>query len=227
MNIHRIYAAVGHRFRSQRMQECADALQLTRDTRVLDVGGTWHNWWLLPDARRPRLTLLNLGPRPDNLPPHVDWVQGSALDIPAQPGDYDVVFSNSVIEHVGDWKAQQRYADEVRRLNCPYWVQTPNRRFLVEPHFLGLGVQYLPPRIARVYARYGTIWGWAQRPSRATVEAVLREIRLLTDGEVRTLFPGAELRRERVGPFTKSLIALKPVCTSSPASPRLGESRAC
>lgn len=203
-------AGIGRHFRPRRMLAFCDTLGVTCDTRVLDVGGTFYNWSLLPSERRPRLTLLNLDAVPGDadLPDDVTCVQGSALAVPFHRGDFDIVFSNSVIEHVGDWSAQMHCAMEIRRLGVPYWVQTPNYYFPVEPHFLGLGVQFLPRRLAVPYARYVSAWGLFNRRSDDEANEALDDIRLLTPREMRTLFPGSRIRRERVLGLTKSLIAV-------------------
>ncbi|HEX4060865.1 MAG TPA: UDP-N-acetylmuramoyl-tripeptide--D-alanyl-D-alanine ligase [Streptosporangiaceae bacterium] len=48
---------------------------------------------------------------------------------------YDLVFSNSLIEHVGGHERRERFADTVHQLSGAYWVQTPYRYFPVEPHW--------------------------------------------------------------------------------------------
>ena len=70
---------------------------------------------------------------------------GDAVDMPGiSDGAFDVVFSNSVIEHVETYENQRRMAAEIRRVGRRYFVQTPNRHFPLEPHFLVPGFQLLP-----------------------------------------------------------------------------------
>ena len=171
-SIHDVFRQVSPRFRTARMRAFQHEFGIMPSTRVLDIGGTFDNWELLPAESLPRLTLLNLGPRPTELADEVSWSQGSALELPFGPGDFDVVFSNSVIEHVGDWGAQQQFASEVRRLNTPYWVQTPNRHFPIEPHYLGIGVQRLPRLVAKPYARVASVRGWMVEPVEESAEAM-------------------------------------------------------
>ena len=65
---------------------------------------------------------------------------------------FDLVFSNSVIEHVGDYFQQQRMAEEIYRVGNCYFVQTPNRYFPIEPHFLFPFFNFLPMKI-KVFLR--------------------------------------------------------------------------
>lgn len=176
---------------------------LPRPIRILDLGGTREFWEqsgveLQGDFE---ITLVNLDA--------MEWeagvfrsMRGDATDLSSlQREDYDVIFSNSVIEHLFTFEMQKRMADEIRRLGLPYWVQTPNYWFPYEPHFCSMGWQYLPrsTRIQRVMNRRGV--------DQAIAARVVDEHRLMTASELAALFPGARLIKERVGPLVKSLVA--------------------
>ena len=81
------------------MLRFAAELRITAATRVLDIGGTPDCWDLLP--LRPRVTLLNTPRAKDDLAAAAEWVAGDGRALPFRDGAFDVVFSNSVIEHVG------------------------------------------------------------------------------------------------------------------------------
>jgi hypothetical protein len=135
-------SALSRRFRRRRMERFVRELGITSDTRVLDVGGTPDNWDLSPV--RPRLTLLNMPRAHDDLGAGTRWVAGDGRALPFADGAFDVVFSNSVIEHVGALPQQRCFADEVRRVGRSYWVQTPNRGFPIEQHLFTPLVHWLP-----------------------------------------------------------------------------------
>ena len=124
-----------------------------------------------------------------------------------------MVFSNSVIEHVGDAESQRRFAREVARVGRAYWVQTPNRWFPVEPHLLTPMIHFLPRPWQKAVIEKFTIWEWVAHPrpdQRAFyLEHYLRDIQLLDSRSMRRLFPGARLIRERFLGLTKSLIAAR------------------
>ena len=118
------------------------------------------------------------------------------------------MFSNSVIEHLETYERQAAMAAEVRRLASVYWVQTPNFWFPVEPHFLTPAWHWLPVR-ARVALLRRRRWGWrGPCPDPVEAEALVREVRLMRAGELKRLFPDATLVTEKIGPFTKSFVAL-------------------
>jgi hypothetical protein len=117
---------------------------------------------------------------------------------------FDVVFSNSVIEHVGDFADQRRMADEVQRVGRRYYVQTPNRYFPMEPHFLFPLFGVLPIPVRAFLLRHLSLGWYTKIGDRAESFRVARSIRLLTRRELLSLFPGAQLVRERVAGLTKS-----------------------
>lgn len=158
---------------------------------------------------QPRATLLNLsaergGSRGFRL------VIGDGRAIPFRDGSFDVVFSNSVIEHLRDFESQCAFAAEIARVGKRYWVQTPNRWFFIEPHLLAPFIHFLPASWRKRLLRSFTVWGILTRPSTEYCEEFVREVRLLSAGEMRALFAGATIVREKVLGVTKSLIAVSP-----------------
>jgi len=122
-----------------------------------------------------------------------------------------MVFSNSVIEHLGSFDRQQRMAMEVQRVGKCYFIQTPNRYFPLEPHFLLPFFQFYPPRLQIALARRYNL-GWYRRQTDIHQAASLvRSHRLLSAREVRALFPNGVLHRERVLGLTKSFMVCGPI----------------
>ncbi len=198
-------------FRKRRMRRFVRELGITSETRVLDVGGTPETWDMV--VERPQVTLLNTPRTKSELAGAQWWVAGDGRALPFRDGAFDVVFSNSVIEHVGDAESQSRFAVEIARVGRAYWVQTPNRWFPVEQHLLTPLVHWLPKSWQRWIVPRFTVWSALLRPAadrRAFyLEHYLNDVRLLSGREVAGLFPGARLIRERVLGWTKSLVALR------------------
>ena len=192
------------------MRGFAQAFEITSETRILDVGGTPFNWSLL--EVQPRITIVNMPRAGEAFDHHFACVFADGRRLPFADQSFDIVFSNSVIEHVGDGESQRQFAEEIGRVGRAYWVQTPNRLFPVEPHLLTPLLHFLPAAWQRPIARRFTVWALIERPSpdrwEFYIEHYLRDIRLLDAGDLRRLFPGAEIVRERLGGLTKALIAV-------------------
>jgi Methyltransferase domain len=122
---------------------------------------------------------------------------------------FDVVFSNSVIEHVSTWERQMQFAAGARRVGRKLWVQTPAYEFFIEPHLMTPFIHWLPVRWQRRLLRNFTPWGWLTRPPTPTVDAFIAEVRLLTRSEMRKLFPECEILEEKFLGMTKSYIAVR------------------
>ena len=193
------------------MRRFARTFAVTAETRILDVGGTPFNWSLL-DVQ-PRVTIVNMPRAREAFDAQFQSVFADGRALPFRDHSFDIVFSNSVIEHVGDFESQQQFANEIARVGHAYWVQTPNRRFPVEPHLLTPFLHFLPAPWQHRIARNFTVWSLIERPTpdrwEFYIEHYLRDIRLLDAADLHRLFPSAKIVRERLGGLTKSLIAVR------------------
>jgi len=212
MNIHRLYGPFLSHFRRGRLRTLYRILSLTEKTRVLDIGGS-REFWMIARAQGlpvPQVTVINL--RPDMqaaAPPRLEWVLGDAGRLPFPDLAFEAAISNSVIEHLGDRTSQERFASEVRRVAGRYFVQTPDRFFPIEPHFMTPFIHWFPPASRRRLLRNFSIWGLVTRPTQDECNAQVSEIRLLSAMQLRTLFPECRILRERFLGLSKSLIAVK------------------
>jgi hypothetical protein len=129
--------------------------------------------------------------------------------LPFKDSVFDVVYSNSVIEHLENVQNQRLFASECRRVGLRYYVQTPNKWFPIDPHLIAPVIHWLPRGVQKRLLRNFTVRGWITRPTEQESDVFLRGIRLLGPKGLRHLFPDAEIWHERVLGFSKSLIAVK------------------
>lgn len=213
ISIHSIYSQIFKVWRQKRFNLFRSELAPSRTDRLLDVGG-FPKFWTSQPAVVGSIDSLNLH--------SVDWNEASfpEYNIRVLIGDgrnlempdksYDIAFSNSVIEHVGTWENQCVMAREIRRVGDAIWVQTPARECPIEPHYLAPFVHWLPKSTQRKILRHFTPWGLISKPSREKVDMMVDTTRLMTLGEVRSLFPDCEIRVERLlGILPKSYIAIR------------------
>lgn len=185
---------------------------MDRPLRILDVGGVEAYWG---DKKRligrpVEITLVNLdGKQPVN--PGFVFLRGNACHMPEFPDNsFDVIHSNSVIEHVGQWSSMMSMAKEIRRIAPSYFVQTPYFWFPLEPHARTPFLHWLPEslKFRLVMARKcGPYWSKA-----ATVDEAMRTIQdatLLDRRMFSALFPDATIIPEKFFGMTKSLMAIR------------------
>lgn len=183
---------------------------LPRPLYVLDVGGTQEFWEKMEFVRDDvKIVVYNLA-RIEICYPSLTSMAGDARDMREfEDEQFDVVFSNSVIEHVGTYQQQGQMAEEVQRVGKRYCVQTPNRFFPIEPHVLLPFFQFLPFGLkVFILSHFRSLWGWKIASKQEAMEYV-REIRLLTEKELKSLFPGARIYKEKFLGLTKSFIVYK------------------
>jgi hypothetical protein len=151
-----------------------------------------------------KVILLNRFAQPINRPNFYSLI-GDARDMKQfADKEFDIVFSNSVIEHVGTYEDQRKMADEIRRVGKRYFIQTPNRYFPIEPHFLFPYFQFLPVKIKCWLIQHFDL-GWRKKtPDYQSAMEIAKEIRLLSKREFVNLFPEGRLVEERFLGVVKS-----------------------
>lgn len=210
-------ASLGTRFRHRRfgiVLRLIDAVLAEKPAcHIVDFGGTWRYWQGMAPLIGPRpirVTLVNLTDETDcaNLPFPVTAVAADVCVKTPERWGADLVHSNSLIEHVGGWSRMQDFADHVRTTAPTYYIQTPNFWFPFELHFHTLGFHWLPVQIRYRMLLRKRRGFFPKADSVAQAMAMIEEIALLDRRQLHALFPESQILRERLGPFTKSLMAV-------------------
>lgn len=194
--------------RKKRFDLFLKELNIKKENTILDVGGSVQTW--IGTGFEKNVTLLNIDFSSYSQP--FKYIKCDATDMSIIPDkSYDIVFSNSVIEHVGNEKRQQAFADEIDRVGKSYWIQTPNKYFPIEPHFVFPFFQFMSKRIKTIVALN---WKYSHfninnDTSTEMILSELSKIKLLSFSEVKQLFPNSRIIKEKYFGLTKSLIAVK------------------
>jgi hypothetical protein len=204
--------SVGGRARARRWELLTAQFPDFESYRVVDLGGTVDAWLQTP-LRPAHVTVLNLSEPGTSDQDWITAVTGDACDAPtvlaAATGEheYDFVYSNAVLEHVGGHANRERFARAARELAPRHWVQTPYRYFPLEPHWLFPGMQFLP---VAARAQIAVHWPLAHSPARSVEEG--RSAVLWTDligiAEMQEYFPTSRLHYERAAGLVKSIVAI-------------------
>jgi hypothetical protein len=98
--------------------------------------------------------------------------------LPFADWQFDLVFSNAVLEHTGSRVAQRSFVAELCRVGRAFFITTPNRWFPVE-HHTGLPLlHYLPTPLHRALLRRTRYRYWAKEEN----------LNILTAGSFRGFF---------------------------------------
>lgn len=177
---------------------------------ILDVGGTEQFWKMLGQeilaSGKIEIILLNLT-KELVYTPNVTSIAGDATNLSDfADRSMDLVFSNSVIEHLYTWENQEKMASEIRRVGKRHFVQTPNKHFFIEPHYALPFFQYLPKTFAYkilTKTKISRFKKWDDSYARQYLD----EIRLISEKEMKLLFPESVLYYEKFAWMKKSFIS--------------------
>ncbi|AQS84568.1 hypothetical protein A0U92_07010 [Acetobacter aceti] len=179
---------------------------------IIDLGGTpeyWKNLEYLIKGKEINVTVVNL----KKFTSETTWIsciQKDATDLKEFPDNsFDLVHSNSTIEHLRSWKKMEEFAREARRLAPAYYIQTPNFWFPYEFHTKMIGFHWLP-KLLRVKILMKRATGYYPRAN--TVEEamhIIEDAHSLTHKEMSCLFPDSKIIGERFCGLNKSWISIR------------------
>jgi hypothetical protein len=195
-----------HRFRQNRLEEFKRRFPELADMRVLDLGGTTVSWRIF-GLRPESVTVVNLDHDKGPYEPWMEVVQGDACA--GGFGKYDLVFSNSLMEHLGGHARRQQFANVVQESAPSWWVQTPYRYFPIEPHWIFPGFQFLPFRARVMVCQH---WNTLHMPAckdAAEAADLVASTELISATEMRTYFPTSDIWFERIAGIPKSMVAIQ------------------
>lgn len=214
MNRQAVSRIIRRSTQSMRLNRINAFLQIMRPSShetILEVGGEPQQW--LQCGYRGTIVFLNLYDSKDfqHIAPNFHYLQGDGRCLDLPDNSFDIVFSNSVIEHVGALAEQKQFANETSRVGKRYWIQTPNKYFPIEPHFNFPLMQFLPLRLRVTIAES---WPLFYPPSldyneAANMEDIVRSIRLMTIADMRALYPNGTIWKERLCGLVKSIVAYR------------------
>jgi hypothetical protein len=203
-------SSLGARRRRGRWDELLRRFPELARMRVLDLGGDLRAWRLAPVRPRELVLLNRFEQTGDDGDGAVEALVGDACSPPPElrRERFDLVYSNSVLEHVGGHDRRLAFAASVHELGDAHWIQTPYRYFPIEPHWLCPGLQFLPVRARAEVTLRWPLGGYSEvrEPDEAVRWVLATELVSVT--EMRHYFPASEIWHERFLGMTKSLVAV-------------------
>jgi predicted SAM-dependent methyltransferase len=198
--------SLGNQFREKRFSFFLEKInKIQKPVTILDVGGKinfWENRGLAGNLKY-IITIVNIEKEKSSYS-NLNTVIGNATDL-SQFNDksFDIVHSNSVIEHLYNFENQKKMASEIIRIGQKHIVQTPNKYFFLEPHYLLPFFHYLPDKL-KYFILTKTKLSRLKKWDKNFAIQYINEIRLLSEKETKTLFPKSTIYYEKFFGMNKS-----------------------
>jgi len=198
--------SLGNRFRSKRFKFFFQKIEkFKKPLTILDVGGKinfWENRGLAGNHNF-KITIVNVEKEISKYS-NIKCEFGDATNLKEfKTQSFDVVHSNSVIEHLHSYENQKKMANEVIRIGKKHIIQTPNKYFFIEPHYLFPFFQFLPNSIKYLIltkTKLSRLKKWDEY----FAHQYINEIRLLNLKEMKILFPESKIYYEKFFGINKS-----------------------
>lgn len=199
----------GNRFRNKRFEFLRGKLDaLPKPVRILDIGGLESFWTNRGFGNNPdfQITILNLEKQATSGSSFASLAGDATNLVGIRDQEFDVAFSNSVIEHLFTLDNQRQMALEIQRVGKYHFVQTPNKYFPIEPHYVLPFFDCLPASWKYnilTKTRLSRLKKWSHQDAKQYVD----EIRLISYREFKRLFPRSQMYKEKIMGLTKSFTA--------------------
>ena len=193
--------SLNQKFREKRFKffiSLLESVENLESIQILDVGGTEIYWERMDFVNKKNITvtLLNLEKVKTQNDNFIS-VKGDACDMYLfKDKQFDVVFSNSVIEHLFNYENQKKMANEIMRVGKAFYVQTPNYFFPIEPHWLFPFFQFLPFKLKVLLTKNFNLGHYKKAINEKNAIERVNEVSLLTEKKMKELFPSGKVYRE-------------------------------
>lgn len=201
--------------RQRKLQLFDDLMKPSSEMKILDLGAEIGQLdmktiqFIDSYPWKVRITAANISPEHvaaiRERYPQIQAVEADALNLPWPDKYFDIVYSNAVIEHVGNVSKQKQMAAEIMRVGRRWFVTTPNRWYPFEFHLRLPFVTWLPGQLGwwvgciiqynHVQKRYT----FMNRKSTGT--------RLISARQLQKYFPDSKIIKQRITFWPETLIA--------------------
>jgi len=201
-------------FRKKRAEEIKKIIKKIRldknEVTVIDMGGTDIFWQAIGydflKEQNVRITLVNLDDYKTENQDIFKCIKGDACALNFQNNEFDLSFSNSVIEHVGDYSKMIDFAKEMKRVAKIFYCQSPNYWFPIEPHFFFPFFQFLPDPVKILLIKNFSIGHFPKAKNEIDAINIMQDAKFLTKSMVLAFFEEGYIKKEKFMFLTKSLM---------------------
>jgi hypothetical protein len=198
--------SLGNKFREKRFSFFLEKInKMEKPVTIFDVGGKinfWENRGIAGNKNY-KITIVNFEKEKSQYS-NIKTLIGNATNLSQFANkSFDIVHSNSVIEHLYNFENQKKMASEIIRIGQKHIVQTPNKYFFIEPHYLLPFLQFIPNKLKFLVltkTKLSRLKKWDKKFASQYIE----EIRLLNLKEMKELFPSSKIYFEKFLGMNKS-----------------------
>jgi len=184
--------------------------ELHKPLKILDLGGSDYYWQSLnfTDNENYKIEILNIENQNTENFKNISFLKKDVRDLSfIKDKEYDLIYSNSLIEHLNNFDEQKKLAKEIQRTGKKYFIQTPNYYFPVEPHFLFPFFQFLSVDMkTKLISNFNLGW-FEKQIDIVKARELANSIKLLKEKELKEIFPGCKIYKEKYFSLNKSFIA--------------------
>lgn len=183
--------------------------KLEKPVNILDLGGSDYHWRnsRFRDNKNFQITIVNTELQNIKDISNMSFIKKDVRDLDYFDDiEFDLVYSNSLFEHINNFEEQKKLAGEIQRIGKHYFIQTPNYYFPLEPHFLFPFFQFMPESIrTKLLMKYDLGW-FKKQVDESKARELAVSVRLLRKSELKKMFPGGKIFTEKYLLLNKSFI---------------------